>query len=101
MTWDKIPPALLDDLGQLTKANSIEGNKKKNVTIIYTPWSNIKVCARACVYALRGIGGSKLVLSSHTSDRCPDTPVVSAHTYTYTHTTTAPLRKRATWQRAR
>ncbi|CAO1615960.1 unnamed protein product [Sympodiomycopsis kandeliae] len=42
MTWTSIPTALLEDLGQLTKANSIEGNKKKNVTIIYTPWSNIK-----------------------------------------------------------
>jgi hypothetical protein len=26
----------------LTKANSIEGNKKDNITIIYTPWSNLK-----------------------------------------------------------
>lgn len=42
MTWQSIPTTLLEDLGQLTKANSIEGNKKKNVTIIYTPWSNIK-----------------------------------------------------------
>lgn len=42
MTWTSIPTALLDDLGQLTKANSIQGNKQKNVTIIYTPWSNIK-----------------------------------------------------------
>ncbi|KAG7112174.1 Coiled-coil domain-containing protein 25 like [Verticillium longisporum] len=33
---------LLDDLAQLTKANSIEGNKKDNVTVIYTPWSNLK-----------------------------------------------------------
>ena len=30
------------DLGQLTKANSIEGNKKDNITVIYTPWSNLK-----------------------------------------------------------
>ena len=30
------------DLAQLTKANSIEGNKKDNVTVIYTPWSNLK-----------------------------------------------------------
>jgi hypothetical protein len=29
-------------LAQLTKANSIEGNKKDNITIIYTPWSNLK-----------------------------------------------------------
>ncbi|KAJ9132642.1 DUF814-domain-containing protein [Pleurostoma richardsiae] len=41
-TWDNIPTDLLTDLAQLTKANSIEGNKKDNVTIIYTPWSNLK-----------------------------------------------------------
>ncbi|KAK2053261.1 DUF814-domain-containing protein [Colletotrichum caudatum] len=42
MTWDAIPEPLLVDLAQLTKANSIEGNKKDNVTVIYTPWSNLK-----------------------------------------------------------
>ncbi|CAO1620076.1 unnamed protein product [Parajaminaea phylloscopi] len=42
MTWDQIPEPLLEDLGQLTKANSIQGNKLKNVSIIYTPWSNVK-----------------------------------------------------------
>lgn len=41
-TWDTIPQHLLTDLGQLTKANSIEGNKKDNITVIYTPWSNLK-----------------------------------------------------------
>lgn len=41
-TWDDLPQELLTDLAQLTKANSIEGNKKDNVTIIYTPWSNLK-----------------------------------------------------------
>ncbi|KAB5582644.1 hypothetical protein GE09DRAFT_1211280 [Coniochaeta sp. 2T2.1] len=41
-TWDNIPEDLLKDLAQLTKANSIEGNKKDNITIIYTPWSNLK-----------------------------------------------------------
>ncbi|KAI9711440.1 MAG: Coiled-coil domain-containing protein 25 [Candelaria pacifica] len=40
-TWDAIPKELLEDCAQLTKANSIEGNKKDNVTIIYTPWSNL------------------------------------------------------------
>ena len=56
--WDSIPPALLEDCAQLTKANSIEGlspsltlrtalsdlaigNKKDNVTIVYTPWANL------------------------------------------------------------
>ncbi|KAI1366129.1 coiled-coil domain-containing protein 25 [Xylaria arbuscula] len=41
-SWESIPEALVTDLGQLTKANSIEGNKKDNITIIYTPWSNLK-----------------------------------------------------------
>ncbi|KAF5328572.1 hypothetical protein D9758_017727 [Tetrapyrgos nigripes] len=42
MTWDAIPEALLTDLAQLVKANSIEGNKKDNLTIIYTPADNLK-----------------------------------------------------------
>ncbi|KAF6839285.1 coiled-coil domain-containing protein 25 [Colletotrichum musicola] len=42
MTWESIPEALVTDLAQLTKANSIEGNKKDNITVIYTPWSNLK-----------------------------------------------------------
>lgn len=41
MDWERIPPALLEDLGQLTKANSIQGNKQKNVQIIYTPHANV------------------------------------------------------------
>ncbi|KAI5809638.1 hypothetical protein DFH27DRAFT_535634 [Peziza echinospora] len=41
-SWENIDKLLLNDLAQLTKANSIEGNKKDNVTIIYTPWSNLK-----------------------------------------------------------
>lgn len=40
-TWDAIPQDLVVDLAQLTKANSIEGNKKDNMTVIYTPWSNL------------------------------------------------------------
>ncbi|KAL6909262.1 hypothetical protein GGI43DRAFT_394956 [Trichoderma evansii] len=41
-TWDNLPPELVMDLAQLTKANSIEGNKKDNITVIYTPWANLK-----------------------------------------------------------
>lgn len=41
-TWDALPQELLVDLAQLTKANSIEGNKKDNVAIIYTPWANLR-----------------------------------------------------------
>ncbi|KAJ2897579.1 Coiled-coil domain-containing protein 25 [Coemansia aciculifera] len=40
-SWESIPQLLLDDLAQLCKANSIEGNKKDNIAIIYTPWSNL------------------------------------------------------------
>ncbi|TFK40491.1 DUF814-domain-containing protein [Crucibulum laeve] len=42
MSWDTIPEALLADCAQLVKANSIEGNKKDNLTIIYTPGDNLK-----------------------------------------------------------
>lgn len=40
--WDAIPAELLTDCAQLTKANSIEGNKKDNITVIYTPWANLR-----------------------------------------------------------
>ncbi|KZV96503.1 DUF814-domain-containing protein [Exidia glandulosa HHB12029] len=40
--WEKIPQAALVDCAQLVKANSIEGNKKDNLTIIYTPADNLK-----------------------------------------------------------
>ncbi|EIN12175.1 cytoplasmic protein [Punctularia strigosozonata HHB-11173 SS5] len=42
MTWDAIPEPLLIDCAQLVKANSIEGNKKDNIVIIYTPADNLK-----------------------------------------------------------
>lgn len=42
MAWEAIPNALLTDCAQLVKANSIEGNKKDNLTIIYTPGDNLK-----------------------------------------------------------
>ncbi|KZV76163.1 cytoplasmic protein [Peniophora sp. CONT] len=41
-SWDAIPEILLQDCAQLVKANSIEGNKKDNITIIYTPGDNLK-----------------------------------------------------------
>ncbi len=40
--WTAIPEELLTDCAQLTKANSIDGNKKDDVIVIYTPWSNLK-----------------------------------------------------------
>ncbi|KAI8987981.1 hypothetical protein BDF20DRAFT_853147 [Mycotypha africana] len=41
-TWLDIPPQVVDDCAQLVKANSIEGNKKNGITVIYTPWDNLK-----------------------------------------------------------
>ncbi|KIM25744.1 hypothetical protein M408DRAFT_330953 [Serendipita vermifera MAFF 305830] len=40
--WDNIPAELLVDCAQLVKANSIEGNKKNNLHVVYTPASNLK-----------------------------------------------------------
>ncbi|KAM5540789.1 hypothetical protein V8D89_005433 [Ganoderma adspersum] len=42
MTWDAIPEPVLIDCAQLVKANSIEGNKKDNLSIIWTPADNLK-----------------------------------------------------------
>ncbi|KAG8816224.1 Coiled-coil domain-containing protein 25 [Serendipita sp. 399] len=42
LSWENIPAALLADCAQLVKANSIEGNKRNNLQIVYTPASNLK-----------------------------------------------------------
>jgi len=42
MNWESIPQALLVDCAQLVKANSIQGNKTNDLTVIYTPWDNLK-----------------------------------------------------------
>jgi hypothetical protein len=41
-TINDINENVVIDCAQLTKANSIEGNKKDNIQIVYTPWSNLK-----------------------------------------------------------
>lgn len=41
-TFDNIPQAVLTDCCQIVKANSIEGNKKNNIKIVYTPFNNLK-----------------------------------------------------------
>ncbi|KAF8488203.1 cytoplasmic protein [Russula emetica] len=41
-SWEAIPEPLLVDCAQLVKANSIEGNKRSDLTIIYTPADNLK-----------------------------------------------------------
>ena len=32
----------LEDCAQLVKANSIQGNKLNNISVVYTPWANLK-----------------------------------------------------------
>jgi len=39
---NNIPQPLLTDCCQLTKHNSIDGNKRDNIKIVYTDWSNLK-----------------------------------------------------------
>ena len=33
---------VIEEAAQLTKANSIEGNKLDDIRVVYTPWSNLK-----------------------------------------------------------
>lgn len=70
MTWDSIDRKILVDCAQLVKANSIEGgwtsigdtsqsnsvhlgNKKDNLTVIYTPADNLKVSHTSSFRELR------------------------------------------------
>lgn len=73
-TWDAIPEALLTDCAQLTKANSIEGNKKDNITIIYTPWSNLKKDGSMATGQV-GFKDNKMVKRVYVSQR--ENPVVN------------------------
>ncbi|KAL0220141.1 hypothetical protein P9112_005794 [Eukaryota sp. TZLM1-RC] len=40
-TIDQVPQEVIQDCAQLTKANSIKGNKTNNVRIVFTPASNL------------------------------------------------------------
>ena len=40
-SYDELPPKAVEECAQLTKENSIEGCKKKGVTIVYTWASNL------------------------------------------------------------
>ncbi|KFO38083.1 Coiled-coil domain-containing protein 25 [Fukomys damarensis] len=42
---EDIPKEVLVDCAQLVKANSIQGCKMNNVSVVYTPWSNLKKTA--------------------------------------------------------
>ncbi|KAG8873284.1 hypothetical protein FRB97_006886 [Tulasnella sp. 331] len=61
-SWEKIPQTLLVDCAQLVKANSIEGNKKDNLTVIYTPWDNLKNFKPYPHSENRGYGGRTSII---------------------------------------
>ena len=42
MSFDDVPPEMVEECAQLTKLNSIEGCKQNNVPVVYTPWSNLR-----------------------------------------------------------
>ncbi|KAL0256406.1 hypothetical protein SLS55_008801 [Diplodia seriata] len=73
-TWDNIAEELLKDCAQLTKANSIEGNKKNNITVIYTPWSNLKKDGSMAVGQV-GFKDNKKVKRIHVVER--ENPIVN------------------------
>lgn len=73
-TWDNIPEELLKDCAQLTKANSIEGNKKNNITVIYTPWSNLKKDGSMAVGQV-GFKDNKKVKRIHVVER--ENPIIN------------------------
>uniref|UniRef100_H3C503 Coiled-coil domain-containing protein 25 n=1 Tax=Tetraodon nigroviridis TaxID=99883 RepID=H3C503_TETNG len=41
-TINDIPPEVLIDCAQLVKNNSIQGCKMNNISVVYTPWANLK-----------------------------------------------------------
>ena len=39
---DALPQNVVEEAAQLVKANSIEGHKRAEVKVVYTPWSNLR-----------------------------------------------------------
>ncbi|BFZ59868.1 hypothetical protein YB2330_000889 [Saitoella coloradoensis] len=74
VSWEQIPEGLLQDCAQLTKANSIEGNKKDSITIIYTPWSNLKKDGGMATGQV-GFHKNKMVKRVHVATR--ENPIVN------------------------
>jgi hypothetical protein len=68
MEWTAIPEKVLLDCCQLVKANSIEGNKKNNISIIYTPASNLKKTGDMAIGQV-SFHKDKLVRRFHVAER--------------------------------
>lgn len=62
MMFDTIPQETLEDCCQLVKANSIQGNKQKNVDIVYTPWENLRKSAGVSLTGLGSVCRMKSVV---------------------------------------
>ncbi|KAJ4494664.1 cytoplasmic protein [Lentinula edodes] len=75
MSWEAIPEVLLIDCAQLVKANSIEGNKKDNLTIVYTPADNLKVQNRGMAVGQVTFQNDKRVKRVHAVKR--ENPIVN------------------------
>ena len=67
-TMDDIREDELEDCAQLVKANSIVGNKENNITVVYTPWSNLKKLPRMEVGQV-GFHDTKLVRKTRVEKR--------------------------------
>ncbi|PPQ63593.1 hypothetical protein CVT24_004453 [Panaeolus cyanescens] len=74
MSWESIPQTLLKDCAQLVKANSIEGNKKDNLTVIYTPADNLKKTGDMAVGQV-SFHNDKKVKRVHVAER--ENPIVN------------------------
>lgn len=68
MEWTAIPDKVLLDCCQLVKANSIEGNKKNNISIIYTPAANLKKTGDMAIGQV-SFHKDKLVRRFHVAER--------------------------------
>mmetsp|Transcript_21723 Transcript_21723/g.41455 ORF Transcript_21723/g.41455 Transcript_21723/m.41455 type:complete len:215 (+) Transcript_21723:104-748(+) len=68
-TIEDIEPETLEDCAQLCKANSILGNKKNNLDIVYTPWANLRKTATMDVGQI-GFHNDKEVKRIRVESRC-------------------------------
>ena len=75
MTVAEMPEELVIDACQLVKANSIEGCKRANVGVVFTPWANLKKTAGcgAAPGSGAGRGGAEAASAAWPSDRLGST----------------------------
>jgi len=94
--WTDMSEEVIRDCAQLVKENSIEGCKKSVVTVIYTPWANLRKdgsMAVRCAELARAGGGRGASLGSRASCAvalcacsAPHTPVCVYACMSHLHT---------------